>query len=181
MYRFALLATLAAALWGCEPTDDLQTCDANCSYEGRVVSVEFFGGLCASGPCTTTLDFSTPDAVELTWATVDGEDVLDHVATADVTEAGLTALDEAEAQIGDTTFDETYGCPGCDDGSAMALSLWGAVTRDLQHTQWQTGSPPSAAEKIEALALALRTELTDCAGATTGYTESCSQEATARE
>ena len=183
MYRLALLATLAVTLLACDPVvdDDLETCDANCSGQGRVVSVEFFGGLCATGPCSTTLDLSTAEQATLSWSTIDGTNIVDHTATAALTTAGITTLANAEADIGDTTFDESYGCPGCDDGGAIALSLWGSVTRDLQRTQWEAGAPPQVAESLENLAFALQTQLKDCAGDAIAYTEDCTQDATTRE
>jgi hypothetical protein len=137
------------ALVGCDEVVEART--------GRVVSVEFGGGLCAYGACSSILWLDTGREVTLDGFESDGTPWSND---GDLTDEGLSTLASIEIALEGQTFDAVYGCPGCDDGGLVVVELTdgdGTVT-----TTYAAGEAPTGLEDLDALATDVFVALRSC-------------------
>ena len=122
---------------------------AGCGRRGatpEVVSYELAYGECL-GVCVFTL---TTDDDLVTLTADDTERSEPWVRTTAFTEAGRTAWDDGREGLLD--LPEVSGCPGCDDGGAVELTIYLADLDETRSHRWEQGAPPDGAEAFDAVA-----------------------------
>lgn len=123
----------------------------------EVTSVTFGGGLCPYGACHAELTLDG-DAVTYDGLDVNG-DPWSNSGT--LTADGAAALADAEASVAGVPLDETYGCPGCDDGAAITVTLR-ADDGETRSTTYEGGDPPPELAELDAVLMDIAAALTTC-------------------
>ena len=126
--------------------------------EQRLVrSMSAWAGMCG-GPCIQEVTFGDDGTLHLDGRDWDDTVYVDNAGT--LTDAGLTRLEDVEADLSEVALEPVYGCPDCADGGGMTVTR--RLDRGTASSDYPWGQPPEELEDLDALFFEILEALRSC-------------------